>query len=88
MKRVTLEQIEEEQIEEEQIEENYELKEENLKIFFHYDPSTYHLHMHFINTKNTKSGSSVEYSHDLDMVIFNLKLDSDYYKKINLNKRV
>ena len=83
MKRVTLEQIEEEQIE-----ENYELKEENLKIFFHYDPSTYHLHMHFINTKNTKSGSSVEYSHDLDMVIFNLKLDSDYYKKININKRI
>ena len=78
MKRVTLEQIE----------EKYGLKEENIKIFFHYDPSTYHLHIHFINTKNTKSGSSVEYSHDLDMVIFNLKLDSDYYKKINLNKRV
>ena len=66
----------------------YGLKEENVKMFFHYDPSTYHLHIHFINTLFTDTGSSVEYSHDLDIVIFNLSLDSDYYKKIKLNKRV
>jgi m7GpppX diphosphatase len=78
MKRVTLQQIE----------EKYGLKEENLKMFFHYDPSTYHLHIHFINTGNTESWSSVEYSHELDMVIFNLKMDSEYYKKIKLNRRV
>jgi m7GpppX diphosphatase len=78
MKKVTLREIE----------EKYELKEENLKMFFHYDPSTYHLHIHFINTGYTESWSSVEYSHDLDTVIFNLKMDSDYYKKINLNRRV
>jgi m7GpppX diphosphatase len=70
------------------IEKNYGLKEENLKIFFHYDPSTYHLHIHFVNTAYTESWSSVEYSHDLDTVIFNLKLDTDYYKKIKLNRRV
>ena len=70
------------------IEKNYGLKEENLKIFFHYDPSTYHLHIHFVNTAYTESWSSVEYSHDLDTVIFNLKMDSDYYKKIKLNRRV
>ena len=70
------------------IQDIYSLKEENLKIFFHYDPSTYHLHIHFVNTADTKSFSSVEYSHDLDTVIFNLKMDSDYYKKIKLNRRV
>jgi len=70
------------------IQDIYSLKEENLKIFFHYDPSTYHLHIHFINTANTESWSSVEYSHDLDSVIFNLTIDSDYYKKIKLNRRV
>ena len=70
------------------IEKSYGLKEENLKIFFHYEPSTYHLHIHFINTGYTESWSSVEYSHDLDTVIFNLKMDSDYYKKIKLNRRV
>lgn len=78
MKKVTLREIE----------EKYGLKEENLKMFFHYDPSTYHLHIHFINTENIESLSSVEYSHDLDSVIFNLKLDSDYYKNIKLNRRV
>ena len=78
MKKTTLEQIE----------VIYGLKEANVKMFFHYDPSTYHLHIHFINTLFTDTGSSVEYSHDLDIVIFNLSLDSDYYKKIKLNKRV
>lgn len=78
MRKITLEQIE----------EKYGLKEESMKMFFHYDPSTYHLHIHFINTQHTESWSSVEYSHDLDTVIFNLKLDNEYYKKIKLNRRV
>ena len=78
MKNVTLNKIQ----------EKYKLKEENLKIFFHYDPSTYHLHIHFINTEHTDSFSSVEYSHDLDTIIFNLRMDSDYYKKIRLNRRI
>lgn len=70
------------------IQEKYELKEENLKIFCHYDPSTYHLHIHFVNTLNTETLSSVEYSHELDAIIFNLQMDTDYYKKIKLNRRV
>jgi m7GpppX diphosphatase len=69
------------------IKHKYDLDEEHLKMFFHYDPSTYHLHIHYINLLNTESNSSVEYSHDLDSVIFNLQLDSDYYKKISLNTR-
>ena len=64
------------------IEEIYGLTEENLKMFFHYDPSTYHLHIHFINNVNTETWSSVEYSHDLDSVIFNLKMNSNYYKMV------
>lgn len=72
----------------ENIEEKYEIKEEHLKIFLHYDPSTYHLHIHFVNTEFKDCCSSIEYSHDLDTIVFNLKLDSDYYKKIKLNKRV
>jgi m7GpppX diphosphatase len=77
MKKVTLEKIE----------KLYQLKIENLKIFLHYDPSTYHLHIHFINVEHVEAFSSVEYSHDLDIIIFNLKLYSDYYKKIKLNIR-
>lgn len=69
------------------IKEKYGLEENGLKMFFHYDPSTYHLHIHFINVNYTECFSSVEYSHDLDLVLFNLELDSDYYKKVQLNVR-
>jgi diadenosine tetraphosphate (Ap4A) HIT family hydrolase len=69
------------------IKSTYNLDESDLKMFFHYDPSTYHLHIHFINVEHTETNSSVEYSHELDSVIFNLGIDSDYYKKILLNTR-
>lgn len=63
-----------------EVKESYEAY---VKIFFHYDPSIYDLDIHFINTGYTESWSLVEYSHDLDTLIFNLKMDSDYYKKSN-----
>jgi hypothetical protein len=69
------------------IKEKYGLDECDLKMFFHYDPSTYHLHIHFINVNYTECFSSVEYSHDLDLVIFNLLCNSDYYKLALLNVR-
>ena len=69
------------------IKEKYGLEEYNLKMFFHYDPSTYHLHIHFINVNYIECSSSIEYSHDLDLVIFNLSLNSDYYKLALLNIR-
>ena len=70
------------------IKNNFDLDDTELKIFFHYEPSTYHLHIHFINVLNKDLNSSVEYSHSLDNVLFNLELDSNYYKKIIMNKRV
>ena len=69
------------------IKRKYNIDNDELKMFFHYEPSTYHLHIHFVNTVHRDAGSSVEYSHELDSVMFNLELDSDYYKKILLNKR-
>lgn len=69
------------------IKEQFNIDESNLKMFFHYDPSTYHLHIHFINIEFVECNSSVEYSHELNNVIFNIQLDSDYYKKIILNIR-
>jgi hypothetical protein len=57
-------------------------------MFFHYDPSTYHLHIHFVNTSNYDSRSSVEYSHELNSVIFNLSICSNYYKEAVLNKKI
>ena len=70
------------------IREKYGLDEEYIRMYFHYEPSTYHLHIHFVNTSSNQIHSSVEYSHDLNSVIFNLKMKTDYYKIIKLNIRI
>jgi m7GpppX diphosphatase len=77
MKKVTLETIK----------NKYGIDECYLKIFFHYEPSTYHLHIHFVNTAHYDARSSVEYSHELNNVIFNLSIYSQYYKVALLNRR-
>ena len=76
MKKVTIETIT----------KIYKLYESQLKIFVHYDPSTYHLHIHFMYIEYIEGYSSVEYSHEINSVIYNLSIDNDYYKKIVLNK--
>lgn len=70
------------------IREKYGLEQGDIKMYFHYEPSTYHLHIHFVNTASCHLHSSVEYSHELNNVMFNLKMMSDYYKIALLNIRV
>ena len=77
MKNVTLEVIK----------NKYGIDECYLKMFFHYEPSTYHLHIHFVNIAHYDARSSVEYSHELNNVIFNLTIYSQYYKVAILNRR-
>jgi m7GpppX diphosphatase len=69
------------------IKNKYDIDETCLKMFFHYDPSTYHLHIHFENAAFRDAQSSVEYSHELNNVIFNLSICDNYYQRIILNKR-
>lgn len=69
------------------IKQKYDLDENQLKMFFHYEPSTYHLHIHFVNVSHHDSRSSVEYSHELNSVMFNLSICNDYYQRAILNKR-
>ena len=64
------------------------MEEEYIKMYFHYEPSTYHLHIHFVNISSNQLHSSVEYSHELNNVMFNVKMMSDYYKIVLLNVRV
>ena len=70
------------------IKDKYGLERDLIKMYFHYSPSTYHLHIHFVQISNTDVNSSVEYSHELSSVIENLKINSDYYKLVKLNKRI
>lgn len=66
------------------IETKYNMNSNKIKMYFHYLPSTYQLHIHFADINNKNVNSSVEYSHELNMVVYNLSLYSEYYKKINL----
>lgn len=77
MKRVTLNVIK----------QKYDIDEYHVKMFFHYEPSTYHLHIHFVNVAHHDARSSVEYSHELNNVLFNLSIRPDYYQQTILNKR-
>ncbi len=65
----------------------YNIHECYIKMFFHYEPSTYHLHIHFVNTANYDVRSSIEYSHELNSVLFNLSICPYYYQMVILNKR-
>ena len=64
----------------------YDLDETKLKIFLHYEPSTYHLHLHFVNVNSVYLNASVEHSHELNSVLFNLSVCSNYYQLIDLYK--
>ncbi|XP_074891029.1 m7GpppX diphosphatase [Buteo buteo] len=52
-----------------------------LRIYLHYQPSYYHLHVHFTALGYDAPGSSVERAHLLADVIDNLTMDSLYYQK-------
>lgn len=70
------------------IKERYGFDSNIIKMFIHYAPSTYHLHIHFVLISNTDVNSSVEYSHELDSVINILKIKSDYYQSTDIKKRI
>ncbi len=67
------------------IDELYGLKRNMIKIYFHYLPSVYHLHIHFININGENLIENDNFtSYDLDTVIFNLGIKSDYYQTVEL----
>jgi m7GpppX diphosphatase len=69
------------------IEEKYNICSDKLLCFFHYHPSVWQLHIHFMNISNTsiKSDSySLPRAHLVSSVIENLKVNSDYYKIVSI----
>ena len=72
------------------IKDKYGYDSSIIKMFIHYSPSTYHLHIHFVLITNTDINSSIEYSHDLDTIINILKIKSNYYQTtdIDIKKRI
>jgi m7GpppX diphosphatase len=65
------------------IKEKYHI--DNLIIYFHYRPSVWQLHIHFINIDtNNKDSFTLPRAHLVSNVIQNLKYDTNYYKNANL----
>ena len=66
------------------IEEKYNIKRNKVRAFMHYQPTFYHLHVHFNHLGNILPGIP-ERNFSLSQVIENLKIDSDYYKKVTID---
>jgi len=65
----------------EAIEAHYGVKSGSVRMYFHYAPSYYHLHVHFTHLNYDTPGISVGKAHLLDDVIDNLRLMSDFYQR-------
>ncbi|XP_043532839.1 m7GpppX diphosphatase [Chiloscyllium plagiosum] len=66
------------------ISKRYNIPGSQLRIYFHYQPSYYHLHIHFTAVSYDAPGTMVERAHLLSSVIENLQTDPEYYQKRTL----
>lgn len=66
----------------------YNVPASQLRIYFHYQPSYYYLHVHFGYLMFENPGIRVEKAHLLSSVIRNIELMPDYYKKAVLSYTV
>ncbi|KAI2798331.1 hypothetical protein BLOT_014991 [Blomia tropicalis] len=64
--------------------DKYSIDPQQFRVFIHYQPSFYHLHVHFTHIKAEHIGFQAERSHMLSTVIANIRLMSDYYQRITL----
>uniref|UniRef100_A0A1B0C0Z1 m7GpppX diphosphatase n=1 Tax=Glossina palpalis gambiensis TaxID=67801 RepID=A0A1B0C0Z1_9MUSC len=66
------------------IEKRYGLLSAQLRMYLHYQPSFYHLHVHINPIRHDAPGIWCEKSHMLDTVMNNLELIENYYQKATL----
>lgn len=65
----------------------YGVPADQLRVFLHYQPQFYHLHVHFTRLEN-EIGCQVERGHLLADVIQNLELDGNYYSKRTISYKL
>ncbi|KAM3728097.1 m7GpppX diphosphatase [Dirofilaria immitis] len=66
------------------IKEKYGVDKQQIRAYFHYQPSFYHLHVHFIHVSYDAPGSGVAMAYLLEDVINSIKLVPDYYQRSTL----
>jgi len=62
--------------------EQFGIKADKLSLYFHYQPTYYHLHVHVTHTDNSDTGGSNAVY--LDTVLSNLTLLGNYYKRVSM----
>ncbi|XP_016125074.1 m7GpppX diphosphatase [Sinocyclocheilus grahami] len=69
---------------EDAIQRQYSVPPSKLRVYLHYQPSYYHLHVHFTSVEYDAPGCRVERAHLLSDVIQNLQTDSSHYHNRSL----
>ncbi|XP_039620010.1 m7GpppX diphosphatase [Polypterus senegalus] len=67
-----------------EIQKRYGIPANQLRVYLHYQPSYYHLHVHFTALGYDAPGCGVERAHLLSDVIQNLQTDAQYYQSRTL----
>jgi len=65
--------------------EKYNVSKDKLKVYVHYPPTTWVLHIHFTPIDNNEASSSVEYTYSLSEIINILRIKGDYYQTTIMN---
>ena len=68
-----------------EIKKRFDVGKEKLRMYFHYQPSYYHLHVHINCIAVDIPGTGVLRAHLLNDVVENLQLSSNYYKEKTLS---
>ncbi|XP_062870737.1 m7GpppX diphosphatase-like [Trichomycterus rosablanca] len=68
----------------EAIGKKYNVPSSKLRMYLHYQPSYYHIHVHFTSLDYEAPGCGVERAHLLTDVIQNLQVQPEYYQKRTL----
>ena len=65
-----------------QIKKHYDIDKNMIRVYLHYPPSTWLLHVHFEIITHVSNSCVIEHCHSLCMVIQNLRMCNTYYKDV------
>ena len=64
--------------------ELYNIDDDELRVYFHYHPTYWQLHVHFNSLNIMSRGTGIDFAISLKTVVRNIKLVPDYYQKATL----
>ena len=68
-----------------EVSRRFEVPKEEIRAYFHYHPSFYHLHLHYSHVELLEYGVTTERAHLISDVIQNIEMVGDYYQRVTLD---